>query len=419
MGAVGGMAMESGARSGGRFLGMDRAIARILPVLAVTQLISWGTIGLPAIVGNQIAADLRLDLPTVFAGTSILYVTMGLCAPLLAKPFQRFGARRVMMVGVTIAALGLAVLACAQGLALYVVAWMILGAAGGATLTTAAHIKLNEVAGRKAKGAIGILMLVTGLSSTIFWPTTAFLAAHVGWRGACVVYGAMLLLVCLPLYTFGLPRRPIAPAATAESAAGSDVPAVLERSTFLLLVASIALNAFVTFGFSAVLVELLKAEGLSAPEAIAFGSSLGIVQVTARGLDFLGGGRWDGITTGLVAGALLPIAMLILLVGNGSHWAIAAFIALYGLGSGALAVARATIPLVFYDQAEFAKAVSHIALPLNLISAAAPPILVALLARVGSGALLELAMLCSVGAFVLLLVLGRRRRVVGVAATTS
>ena len=398
---------------------MDRAIARILPVLAITQLISWGTLVLPAIAGNRIAADLHLDLPTVFAGNSILYVTMGLCAPLLAKPFQRFGARCVMMVGVTIAALGMVVQACAQGAALYIVAWTILGVAGSATLTTAAHIMLNEVAGRKAKGAIGLLMLITGLSSTIFWPTTAFLAALVGWRDTCLIYAALLLLVCLPLHTFGLPRRAIAAATSAEPAGRSDASPAVEKSTFLLLVASVALNAFVTFGFSAVLVELLKAEGLSAPEAVAFGSSLGIVQVTARGLDFLGGGRWDGITTGLVAGALLPIAVLILLVGNGAYWAIAAFIALYGLGSGALAVSRATIPLVFYDQAAFAKAMSQIALPLNLISAMAPPVMVALLGRAGSNALLELAMLCSIGAFVLLLVLGRRRRVVGVSVTTS
>ncbi|HBY30195.1 MAG TPA: MFS transporter, partial [Bradyrhizobium sp.] len=70
---------------------------------------------------------------------------------------------------------------------------------------------------------------------------------------------------------------------------------------------------------------------------------------------------------------LLPVAMLILIVGHGSYAAIAAFILIYGLGSGALAVARATIPLVFYDKSEFAKASSHIALPLNLISAASPP----------------------------------------------
>ncbi|WP_244071584.1 hypothetical protein [Bradyrhizobium sp. Ce-3] len=59
----------------------------------------------------------------------------------------------------------------------------------------------------------------------------------------------------------------------------------------------------------------------------------------------------------------------------------------------------------------------HIALPLNLISAASPPILAGLLTRGGSNAVLELALTCSVGALVMLAILGRRRREVAIAAT--
>ncbi|MDE1995977.1 MAG: MFS transporter, partial [Rhizobiaceae bacterium] len=84
-------------------------------------------------------------------------------------------------------------------------------------------------------------------------------------------------------------------------------------------------------------------------------------------------------------------------------------ILIYGLGSGALAVARATIPLVFYDKAEYAKAASRIALPLNLISALSPPILVSLLTHFGSDALLGLAILFSCSALVILLLLSRQR----------
>ena len=172
---------------------------------------------------------------------------------------------------------------------------------------------------------------------------------------------------------------------------------------------ALAFNAFVSFGFSAVLIELLKAEGLSPAAAVTFGSMLGVIQVSARGLDFLGGGRWDGITTALFAGSAIPVAMLLLMIGGGSHWAIAAFILLYGMGSGAFAVARATIPLVFYDQAEFAKATSRLALPLNVISAASPPLLVGLLTNFGSNALLGVAMACSCGALLILLRLRKLR----------
>ena len=53
-----------------RFLGMDGQIAGVLLVLAIAQVFGWRTLGLPAIVGNRIAADLQITLPTVFAGTS-------------------------------------------------------------------------------------------------------------------------------------------------------------------------------------------------------------------------------------------------------------------------------------------------------------------------------------------------------------
>jgi len=323
-----------------------------------------------------------------------------------------------MIAGTLIGAPGFVLLSLSHGPALYFAAWLILGTAGSATLTTAAYIMLNEIAGRNARSAIGALMLVTGLSSSIFWPSTSFLSDAVGWRGTCLAYAGALVLVCLPIYLFGLPRR-FEPADEAgQVMPTAREPSIMQKGTFYLIVSAIALNAFVTFGFSAVLIELLKTEGLSQTEAVAFGSMLGVIQVSARGLDLLGGDRWDGITTGLIAGLALPVAMVILMLGAGSHWAIAAFILLYGLGSGTLAVARATIPLVFYDKAEFTKATSRIALPLNLVSAAAPPALVGLLTYFGSNILLGLAMLCSSGAVLILFRLSRRRPAIASIAAT-
>lgn len=379
-----------------------------LGVLAVTQLIGWGTLSLPAVLSREMAANLGMTLPAIFAGHSILYLAMGICSPWLARPFVEHGARKVMIAGTLLGAPGFALLAAAQGPVAYYAAWLLLGIAGSAALSTAAYIVLNEVAGANARSAIGALMLVTGLSSSIFWPVGAASAAAVGWRGTCLVYVGLLLLVSLPLLVIVLPRRSGDHAAVAPGteARGRDAPL---RSTFLLLVAAIGLNAFVSMGLSAVFIELLKAEGLTAAEAVGFGSMLGVIQIGARALDFLGGGRWDGITTALTAGCALPVAMLLLILGGGSHATVAIFIAIYGLGSGALAVARATMPLVFYDKAAFAKASAQIALPLNLLSAVSAPILAGLLTAYGSNALLGLTLACSSMALVMLVLLRRRR----------
>lgn len=387
----------------------DPALLRVLIVLAITQLIAWGTLSLPAVIGRAMAADLGMDLTAIFASTTVLYMSMGLCSPLLARPFIKHGGRRVMIAGTLLAAPGYALLAAAQGPLSYYAAWLLLGIAGSATLSTASYIVLNEVAGLRARSAIGALMLVTGLSSSIFWPITSALSAHVGWRTTCLLYSGLLLAVSLPLFVFLLPRRVHDHLSPATGATESGPVAVPARSTFYLLVGASGLNAFVAFGMGAVLIELLKAEGLLAAEAIGFGSLLGVIQISARVIDFLGGGRWDGITTAIVAGLALPAAMLLLMLSHGSHAAIAMFMLIYGLGSGALAVARATMPLVFYDKAAFAKASAQIGLPMNLLSAVAAPILVELLTRYGSNAPLALSLVCSCAAVAMLLLLRQRR----------
>ena len=391
------------------FRSFDAPVVRALAVLALAQVVGWGTVGFPAIVGREIAGDLGMDLAAVFAGSSVLYVVMGLWAPVLAKALPRFGARALMMAGAGLAAPAFVGLALARGPFAYFAGWAVLGTAGAAMLTTSAYVALNEIAGQQSKSAIGALMVVTGLSSSIFWPATALLSGMVGWRTTCLVFAAAMVAICLPLYAFGLPRRAAVAASAAMASGGRPAQPLRDRSTFLLIVASIALNAFVTFGFSAILIELLKAQGLPPAQAIAFGSALGLVQISARALDLLGGGRWDGVTTGLVAGIALPVAMTLMMLGGGAAWSVGAFILIYGLGSGALAVARATIPLAFYDKAAYAEAVAHISLPLNLMSALAPPLLAALLTRVGANAVLALAALSSSAALVLLLLLARRR----------
>ena len=134
------------------------------------------------------------------------------------------------------------------------------------------------------------------------------------------------------------------------------------------------------------------------------------IQVSARGLDYIGGGRWSGLATGLAAAIVIPIGFATLLLAGPAYWAIAVFMLLYGGGGGAMAVARATMPLVFYDQAAFARASSQIALPASIAGAASPPIFVWVLTTFGSHAVLSVALVCSLIALTLLLCLTRVHR---------
>ncbi|ARP79773.1 MFS transporter [Bordetella genomosp. 8] len=370
--------------------------ALALPLIALTQIIGWGVVSMLPVLARPIALDLRTSLPSVFLGTSVMYMAMGAATPLAIRVFRHLGTRSAMVLGAAGIGAGLGALVLAPGILAYWAAWALIGVAGATFLTTAAYAYIAEYAPDRARSQIGTLMLVTGLAGSIFLPVTAWLEHLIGWRASLLVYVAVMLLVC-PLLRFGLP-----------STVSSPKPAAVgyrrrPRRVFALLVGAIALNSFVTFGIQAVCVPLLQAMGVGFGRAVLVASLLGIFKVAGRMLDLTGGPRWDGLSTGVVAGAMMPLGLAALWLGGGALWPVGVFLLLFGVGSGAFAVARATMPLVFYDKADYAAAMASIALPMNVINALAPPALATSMESLGAATTFALLAGLSAAAFALLL----------------
>ncbi|MBP1860798.1 MFS family permease [Rhizobium herbae] len=334
-----------------------------------------------------------------------MFVTMGLMAPVIGKAFHRFGARRIMAIGAALIGCGIACVGAAQSVPVYLMAWGLIGLAGAMFLTTAAYIYLAGFADDRARGMIGTLMLVTGLAGSVFWPVTAFLEHTVGWRVATQIYAVVMLAIVTPMIFLGLPE--VGGSRQNRSDGGG---AVRRGRIFWFLVAAIALNSFVTFGMEATGIELFRTLGADPAWAVGLASFLGVLKVCGRLIDMAGGRRWDSLATGLVAGAMIPAGLMMLLAFGATSWAVLACLILFGIGSGAFAVARATMPLVFYRKADYAAAMSAIALPMNLTSAMAAPILSGLLTGSGATATLALLVVCSGGALFLLLWLNTLRK---------
>jgi len=360
-------------------------------------------IGILPVIAPRVAAEFGISLSSVFLGTSAMFVAMGLAAPWAGRAFRRFGSRQAMTVGGAGIGLGLCLLALSANLAVFLMAWGMIGLAGALFLTTAAYAYVASYADDDARSLIGTLMLVTGLAGSVFWPVTAFIENLVGWRGVGVTYAAIMALLVCPLVWFGLP------AIEDKMATPSSKGQLRTGPVFVLMVAAIALNGFVTFGIDAVGIQLLKAMGMDLAGAVAIASLLGVFKVGGRVIDLLGGRRWDGLSTGVVAGAMIPIGLAVIWMGGAGIVPVAGYLALYGLGSGAFAVARATMPLVFFQKADYAAAMSTIALPLNLINALAPPVLAGLMSGIGAQATFAALGALSITAFAILLLLNRMR----------
>ncbi len=377
--------------------------------LSLTQLIGWGaTFWLPAVTGPAMASDLGLALPMVMAGPTVMLVVMAMVSWPLSGIFERHGARPIMVLGSPLGAAGLLVMGLANGPEAYVLSWVILGLAGASMLTTPAQIAVTEIAGEKARQALGVLILAGGLTSTIMWPLTGLLQAQWGWRTTTLIYAALMLLVCTPLHWATLARRP-----REKSAAKTTAElAPIDRPRFALLALSFAANGFVTWGFALTIIILFEAAGLDRASALAAAAFIGIAQWAGRMVDFLGGRRWSSFVTGLAASALFPLSFIVLLLTSNFAGAML-FATLYGVASGVTTVARATLPLQIFPTGAYARASSQLAVPLNLAFAAAPPVFTAILTSAGPHAALWLAMVISIFAFCALLgllLLHRRMR---------
>jgi MFS family permease len=382
---------------------ISRAPSRlaIIPVLGVTQIFAWGSsYYLPAVLAKPIAADTGWSLSWVVGGVSLGLLIAGVVSPWVGRAIARRGGRPVLAVSAGLLAAGLLALALAHSLPAYLLAWLLIGLGMGAGLYDPAFATLGRLYGHGGRSAITTLTLFGGFASTICWPLSALLDAHLGWRGACLVYAGFQLAVALPAYLFVLPRerqrpasRPASPISPAPAPAQPDFP---EGALFLLLAATITLSSVISTTLSVHLLTVLQAKGLTLAAAVGLGALVGPSQVAARTVEIVIAHRHHPIWT-LIASALLVAA------GLAALWIGAPIIplalALYGAGIGLGSIARGTLPLAIFGPERYPVVMGRIAMPSLIAQAAAPSIGAALLEVGGlDGALGALAALAACNA---------------------
>ena len=108
---------------------------RAVPVLGITQIISWGTIFYtPVLLVPLIAADRGWSIAFAMGGFSFGLLTAGLAAPTVGRSIDRFGGHVVMTAGSLIGALGLVLITRAAHPFAYLAVWAMLGLAMSANL---------------------------------------------------------------------------------------------------------------------------------------------------------------------------------------------------------------------------------------------------------------------------------------------
>lgn len=344
--------------------------------LGIAQTLAWGsTYYLPAMLATPMAKDLGVGPPTVFAAFSAALIVSALVGPLAGRWIDRSGGRSVLVATSIIFALGLAGLGVAQGPIGLFAAWLVLGVGMGAGLYEAAFATLVARYGTRARGAITGITLIAGFASTVGWPLSTFMEAHIGWRGACLAWAALHLTLGLALNA-SMPRR-VAPAAAAPAVAappthdtGGTRDTDSQQLASYALAFVFAATWFISTAMAAHLPRLLQAGGATVTTAVLVGALIGPAQVGARILEFGLLRKVHPLLSARIAAALHPIGALAFGVAGAP--AAALFGVLHGAGNGILTIAKGTLPLVIFGPGGYGHRQGVLMVPARIAQALAP-----------------------------------------------
>ncbi len=346
----------------------------VVTALGIAQILGWGSsFYFPAVLAEPIVADTGWSLAWVIGGVSIGLLVAGLIAPRVGSIIDRKGGRPVLAASSLLYAAGLAGIGLAPALPVYLLAWLVLGAGMGTGLYDAVFAALGKLYGKEARTPITNLTLFGGFASTVCWPLSAFLAETVGWRGACLVYAALHLLVSLPLQMAVMPKLPRgasdrAAGAPALKPNGTRAP-LRQYATFALLALVLTISAGIGSIVVVHLLTFLQARGATFAEAVALGTLFGPAQVGARVIERIFGERYHPIWT-MVASCALMAGGLALLLADFPILAVA--VVIYAGGYGIMWIARGTLPLALFGPGRYATLMGRLALPSLIVQALAP-----------------------------------------------
>jgi MFS family permease len=354
----------------------------VVAALGSAQTLAWGSsYYLPAILADPIAEGMGVSRAVVFgifSGSLLLSAVLG---PAVGRVIDKRGGRGVLALSNLVFAAGLVFLAVAQGIIGLTVSWAVLGVGMALGLYDSAFAALTGLYGREARGPITGITLIAGFASTVGWPLSAFLDESLGWRGACLVWAGLHLLIGLPLNRLLIPRAPPPVRASASESAAAPAP----RGAMPILAFVFAATWFVTGAMAAHLPRLLEIAGASSTAAIAAAALVGPAQVGARLVEF-GALRWvHPLVSARIATVLHPIgAVALAVLGPG---AITVFALCHGAGNGMLTIAKGTLPLAMFGPLGYGLRSGVLAAPARAAQAASPLVFGILMEHLGVGVL--------------------------------
>jgi len=216
-----------------------------------------------------------------------------------------------------------------------------------------------------------------------------------------MIFAAINLAVCLPLNWIGLSWRERATETRADKPAPASVdgPALRGRRRLVgiaLFALIMSLNGFVFGVISLQLVPLLEAAGLAGATAVWVASLKGHGQFGGRLVEIFFARNLKAMTVARIAIAVVPAALVLLMLAKGELWLLVAFTLLLGGSQGVITIVRGAVPLALFGAAGYGAVLGVIATPILLVNAFSPAVFALLVDQIGWQASLYTLLGCAV-----------------------
>ena len=311
----------------------------------------------------------------VSAAFGFAAMTVAVCSPFLGRLLDRHGPRKVILpcmavFGCAFASLGLLTPHLSHLYAIFV----LMGIVGNGTTQMGYSRAVSTWFYRQRGIALALVMAGVGTGAMIFPPLAQTLIDRIGWRGAYVTLGVIVLLLGIPLTAIFVRERPHEPVpGQPPEREGLSLAEGVRSRIFWIVVATLFLGSVSVNGVITHLSPLLTDRGVSAATAATTASILGLASFCGRlGTGFLldrfFGPRVGfsllitvaaGISLLATAGSALPAMAAAALIGFGlggeaditpylltRYFGLRSFSTLYGLTWTAYAIAGAIGPVI-------------------------------------------------------------------------
>lgn len=210
-------------------------------------------------------------------------IMVALCSPAIGHLLDRYGPRRIILPCITIFGCTFASLSLLTPSIWHLYAtFVVLGIVGNGTAQLAYSRSVSTWFERRRGLAFGLVMTGGAIGAMVLPPIAQALIRNLGWRTACILLGAMVLVIGLPVVGAFVREKPGARHSAGVVVPGASLRQGLRSRAFWIMVVVLFLGSISQNGALTHLSALLTDRGISPESAAIALSSMGAASLLGR-----------------------------------------------------------------------------------------------------------------------------------------